>query len=127
MGKIKEEVQSGSLQHTRVLFFYTKRTLLLFKFFSNKVSDETEYETERERKLARANATTTGGAAISFDAARCVPLLTKCPLWRDRYDKYFFVAWFIEVSTNLFAITSDIGPEKLRESQEINVPTTFVC
>lgn len=33
------------------LIFYTKRTLLLFKFYSNKVSDETEKKRERKSPI----------------------------------------------------------------------------
>lgn len=60
---------------------------------------------QRKRDRERANESyrnaTTEGAIQFFGEAR-VPLLDKCPLWRDRYDKYFFVARFIEFSTNLF-------------------------
>lgn len=74
------------------------------------------------------NATTAEAQSIFFDEAP-VPLLNKCPLWRDRYDKYFFVARFIEFSTNLFDLLTNDSEKKREiknlERQEINVQLLF--
>lgn len=116
MGKIKEEVQSGSLLHTRVLFFIRKGHCYCLSSLAIR-SAMRQRKRESERKSPK-KCDDRWGQPILFlgkpgSSSRQVSFVER------QIRQVFFVARFIEFSTNLFDLLTLIQRKKRDRTQNV--------